>query len=97
VSVLKADVYTLKTDTSTLKNDVSVIRVNQNKLIADVSVLKEHDASSILSVVSDSSFITVATVNKVVKIGADFTNVFSDGFMQDDEGKISLAWNKYEE
>lgn len=97
VSALKSDVYTLKTDTSTLKDNVSVIHVNQNKLIADVSVLKKHDASSILSVVSDSSFITAVTVNKVVKIGADFTNAFSDDFMRDNNGKISLAWNKYEE
>ena len=97
VSVIKVNQNKLTADVSTLKSDVSVLTVKQSKLAEDVSVLKAHDASAILSVVSDSSFITAVTVNRVVKLGVDFTDGFSDSFMQDDDGKIALAWDKYEE
>ena len=104
VSALKSEVFVIKAnqgkliaDVSTLKSDVSVLTVKQNKLDEDVSVLKAHDASAILSVVSDSSLITVVTVDKVVKLDVDIEEGFSDSFIRNDEGKISLCWDKYEE
>ena len=97
VSIIKADVSVIKVNQNKIIDDVSVIKVNQNKLIEDVSILKIHDSSTILSVVSDSSLIKVTTINKVVKLGIDIENGFSDSFMQDSDGKISLAWNKYDE
>lgn len=104
VSALKSEVFVIKAnqdkliaDVSTLKSDVSVLTVKQNKLDEDVSVLKAHDASAIFSVVSDSSLITVATIDKVVKLGVDIEEGFSDSFIRNDEGKIALCWDKYEE
>ena len=97
VSILKNDVSVIKVNQNKLIEDVSVIKVNQNKLIEDVSILKIHDSSSILSIISDSSLIKVATSNRIVKLGIDIENGFSDSFMQDIDGKISLAWNKYDE
>ena len=104
VSALKSEVFVIKAnqgkliaDVSTLKSDVSVLTVKQNKLDEDVSVLKAHDASAILSVVSDSSLITVVTADKVVKLDVDIEEGFSDSFIRNDEGKISLCWDKYEE
>lgn len=104
VSALKSEVFVIKAnqgkliaDVSTLKSDVSVLTVKQNKLDEDVSVLKAHDASAILSVVSDSSLITVVTVDKVVKLSVDIEEGFSSSFIRNDEGKIALCWNKYEE
>lgn len=104
VSALKSEVFVIKanqdkliTDVSLLKSDVSVLTVKQNKLDEDVSVLKAHDASAILSVVSDSSLITVVTADKVVKLGVDIEDGFSDSFIRNDEGKIALCWDKYEE
>ena len=104
VSALKSEVFVIKAnqdkliaDVSTLKSDVSVLTVKQNKLDEDVSVLKAHDASTILSVVSDSSLITVVTIDKVVKLGVDIEDGFSSSFIRNDEGKIALCWDKYEE
>lgn len=104
VSALKSEVFVIKAnqdkliaDVSTLKSDVSVLTVKQSKLDEDVSILKAHDASAILSVVSDSSLITVVTADKVVKLSVDIEEGFSDSFIRNDEGKIALCWDKYEE
>ena len=97
VSVIKVNQSKLITDVSTLKSNVSVLTVKQNKLTEDVSVLKMHDVSTILGVISDSSFIKAETINKVVKLNIDVEKGFSSSFMQDASGKIALAWDKYEE
>jgi hypothetical protein len=82
-------------DVSTLKDDVSALKVGQNRPMEDVSILKAQD--SLLAVVSDTSLIKVDTISRVARISIDIEKAFSDSFMQDEEGKIALAWDKYEE
>jgi hypothetical protein len=95
VSVIKVKQNMLINDVSTLKDDVSALKVGQNRLMEDVSILKAQD--SLLAVVSDTSLIKVDTISRVARISIDIEKAFSDSFMQDEEGKIALAWDKYEE
>lgn len=78
-----------------VQSDVSTLYVKVTKLEKDTSTLEHRPY--VESVTSDSSFITVITVGKTVKLDANIEDAFSEDFMKGEDGKIHMAWNKYEE
>lgn len=78
-----------------VQSDVSTLYIKVAKLEKDTSTLAHRPY--VESITSDSSFITVITVGKTVKLDASIEGVFSEDFMKGDDGKIHMAWNKYEE
>lgn len=80
---------------------ISDIYIKLGKLADDVSSLKEHeDINGIEAVISNSPMITTSTRRHIVTLGIDVDEGFSNSFMEGEDGKVYLAWdkwNKYEE
>ena len=95
ITDLRTDVSANKVEIVKVKKDVSTLTNKVKRLEQDTSTLAHR--TYVESITSDSSFITVVTVGKTVKLDVSINSIFSDDFMEGDDGKIHLAWNKYEE
>lgn len=74
----------------TVSKDVSTLKVRVGKL--------ENDTSSyITGLVSDSSSIYIRVDSHTAHIRFDLENEFAENIHRNDDGKISLFWNSYEQ
>lgn len=74
----------------TVSEDVSTLKIRVGKL--------ENDTSSyITGLVSDSSSVYIRVDSHTAHIGFDLENEFAENIHRNDDGKMSLFWNFYEQ